>query len=271
MSSTLGSNYLVTTMNRWRTHLRYQRRLGFLGGLKWSLARAADRRGIVHRTISIRPAWLDHPLYVRMGQSSDVDLFENIFVYGELDFWRSAAIDPPELIFDLGANVGYASAVFLSLFPRAFVLAVEPDPANLELCRRNLAPYGDRARLVEGAAWHTSGQLFLSKGTFGDGREWATEVRPAGSGESATVTAWDVPSLLRMCPRNQVDIMKIDIEGSERSLFSKNAGEWLSRVRNICIETHGAECAQIVSAALTSFRYRSSSTGEYTLYLDIHG
>lgn len=258
-------------MNRWRTHLRYQRRLGFLGGLKWSLARAADRRGLIHRAASIRPSWLYHPVYVRMGQSSDVDLFENIFLNGELDFWRSAVIDPPELIFDLGANVGYASAVFLSLFPRAFVLAVEPDPANFELCKRALAPYGDRAKVVEGAAWYTSGQLFLSKGTFGDGREWATEVRPAGSGESATVAAWDVPALIRVCPRSTIDIMKIDIEGSEKVLFSKNAGEWLSRVRNICIETHGAECALAVSAALAPFRYRLSHSGEYTLYLDIHG
>ena len=39
------------------------------------------------------------------------------------------------------------------------------------ICRRNLAPYGERARVITGAAWHTSGRLVLSRGTFGDGRE----------------------------------------------------------------------------------------------------
>jgi len=204
-----------------------------------------------------------------MGGSSDVDLFQSIFVNGELDFWRSSVHDSPQLILDLGANVGYASAVFLSLFPRAFVLAVEPDPTNIEICKRTLAPYGARAKVVEGAVWPTRGHLVLSCGTFGDGREWATQVRPADLGETATVTAWDIPGLLGMCSRNEIDILKIDIEGSEKALFAQNVGEWLPRVHNLCIETHGAECAQAVTSALAPFRYRVGQTGEYTLYLDI--
>jgi hypothetical protein len=50
-----------------------------------------------------------------------------------LIFWRSSVADSPRLILGLGANVEYASAVFLNLFPRAFVLAVEPDPTNVEI------------------------------------------------------------------------------------------------------------------------------------------
>jgi hypothetical protein len=94
-------------------------------------------------------------------------------------------------------------------------------------------------------------------------------VRPANLGEAASVAAWDMSALLAMCPRNKVDILKIDIEGSEKALFSQNAGEWLPRVHNICIETYGAEGAQVVDAALAPYRYRSSQTGEYTLYLDL--
>ena len=75
-------------MKRWETHLWYQRRLGFLGGLGWSLATAADRRGLVRGPISIRPPWLSQPLYVRLGGSSDADLFGDIFLCGALDFLR---------------------------------------------------------------------------------------------------------------------------------------------------------------------------------------
>jgi FkbM family methyltransferase len=266
---TFGSDSLAGDTTRWDTHLKNQRRLGFWGGLRWSYARAADRRGLIHDAISIRPHWLRHPVHVRMGESSDMDLFQDIFVNGGLDFWRSSIDAAPRLILDLGANVGYVSAVFLSLFPRAFVLAVEPDPANLEICKRNLAPYGDRVKVVEGAVWHSCGQLALSRGTFGDGREWASQVRHAEFGETATVTAWDIPALLGMCPQNEVDILKIDIEGSETALFSKNAEQWLPRVHNLCIETHGGECAQAVAEALAPYRYRAGKAGEYTLYLDI--
>ena len=204
-----------------------------------------------------------------MGDSSDIDLFQNIFLRGEMDFWRSKTDKSPRVIVDLGANVGYTSAVFLSLFPRAFVLAVEPDPDNVEICKRTLAPYGDRVKIIEGAVWHSCGQLALSRGIFGDGRAWATQVRTASVGEAASVTAWDMPSLLKMCPHDTIDILKIDIEGSEKELFSQNTAEWLPRARNICIETHGAECDQAVAAALAPFRYRVDQSGEYALYLDI--
>jgi FkbM family methyltransferase len=256
-------------MTRWETHAKYRRKLGFLEGLRWSLAKAADRRGLIHKPVSIRPYWLRRKVLVRMAGSSDVELFENIFLGGELDFWRSPLKNSPRLVLDLGANVGYVSAVFLSLFPSAFVLAVEPDPANLAICRRTLAPYTGRAKLVEGAVWHSPGQLVLSRGTFGDGREWATEVRPAGDGEVASVTAWDIPSLLKMCPEGDVDLLKIDIEGSERSLFSQNVDEWLPRVRNLCIEIHGPECGRAVESALARYLYRMVRAGEYTLFLDI--
>jgi FkbM family methyltransferase len=204
-----------------------------------------------------------------MRRSSDVNVFNDVFVRGGLDFWRSLENFSPEVILDLGANVGFASAMFLSLFPRAFVLAVEPDPSNAERCRKNLAPYGNRAKVVEGAVWHSRGHLMLSRGTFRDGREWATQVRPAHPDEIPDIAAWDIPTLLEMCPRKQVDILKIDIEGSESALFSVNVDEWLSRVHNICIEVHDAECQKAIAAALASYRHQSGRTGEYALYLGI--
>ncbi len=77
---------------------------------------------------------------------------------------------------DLGANVGFSAAYFLSAFPKARVVVVEPDERNLEMCKVNLAPYGDRVMLLHGAVWSRPTILRLSKGTFGDGLEWATQV-----------------------------------------------------------------------------------------------
>ena len=76
---------------------------------------------------------------------------------------------------DLGANAGFSSAYFLSVFPKARIVAVEPDERNLAICRANLAPYGDRVLLLHGAAWSRIATLRLLKGT-GDGLECATQV-----------------------------------------------------------------------------------------------
>ena len=64
-------------------------------------------------------------------------------------------------ILDLGANVGFASAYFLNCFPESRILAVEPDEGNVEMCRTNLEPYGERAQVLHGAVWSHNTRLSL--------------------------------------------------------------------------------------------------------------
>jgi FkbM family methyltransferase len=204
-----------------------------------------------------------------MGDSSDVDQFEATFLERDLKFAEALRVTRPRLIVDLGANVGYASAFLLSLFPDAFSLAVEPDPRNIARCRTNLAPYGKRALLIQGAVWSGCRQLVLSPGTFGDGREWATEVREARPGEQADVTAYDVPTLLARCPVDTVDLLKIDIEGSEKALFSSNVDRWIDRVRNICIELHGEDCRRVFFDAMRHHTFEAAMSGQYLVCTNI--
>ena len=96
---------------------------------------------------------------MRVGGSSDPLVFDQIFINGDLAN-LIGRVHEARTIVDLGANVGYASIVFLNAFPDAYVLAVEPDSRNAVLCACNLAPYGNRARLVEAAA--TVSQLSAS-------------------------------------------------------------------------------------------------------------
>ena len=144
-----------------------------------------------------------------MQGSSDPDVFEQLFRDDELRFIEQ--LSNISTIVDLGANVGYASARFLSAFPNSTVIAVEPDPGNAIVCRVNLAPYGRRASLLEGGIWHTAGGLVLIRGAFRDGREWTTQVGPARDGETPDVIAYDIDSITR----GTIDLLKIDIEGSE--------------------------------------------------------
>ena len=146
------------------------------------------------------------------------------------------------------------------------MVAVEPDPGNFELCRRNLAPYGNRAKLVHGAIWPRRSRLALSRGTFGDGREWATQVQERGDGPAeAAVEAWDIPSLLELSGEKTIDLLKCDIEGSELQLFGAGSEAWLPEVRNICIELHGPEFRRVFLNALRDFEYDLGSSGELTI------
>jgi len=191
-----------------------------------------------------------------------MDVLHQIFLHEEYACLRD--IPSPTFILDLGANVGYSSAYFLSCFPTASVFAIEPDPSNFEILRRNLAPYGDRAKICLAAVWSSNTKLRLSQ-NFGDKREWATQVIPAARDEKASIDGFDVPTLLDLVNAQHVDLLKIDIEAGEREIFNSRSLSWIERVRNICIELHGNECRNAFMNAITNYEYDIETSGELTI------
>jgi FkbM family methyltransferase len=205
---------------------------------------------------------------MRAGDSSDYEVFRQIFI--EEEFKPLCAISNPSVIVDCGANVGYASRYFLEVFPNARVIAIEPDPENAKVCRMNLALHRDRSSLLRAAIWGCTTELSLARGDYGDGREWATRVRQPRRDETATVRAVDMLTLLSEQSIGIVDLLKIDIEGSELELFGGDAcHSWLRRVRNIAIELHGTACTRRFFDALSGFRYQALRSGELHIALNI--
>jgi FkbM family methyltransferase len=216
--------------------------------------------------LKIKPRQAQHPVVARLRVSSDMGIFRQIFARDAYACLRS--VSSPRWILDLGANVGYSSAYFLSCFPTARVIAVEPDPDNYEICCLNLHQYGKRARVVPGAAWSTRSRLVLSRGTLGVGRECARQVF-AGADREASVEGYDIPSLLEMTGGERVDILKVDIEQSELDLFGNHSLSWLRAIGNICIELHGADCKKVFFEALRDFDYALQRSGELTVCLNL--
>lgn len=257
-------------LNKLRSHVQMLADLngsaGLVAAMRWEGLRFAVKLGHTEPDVwSVRPRQVLHPLQVRLRGSSDIAVFHQIFIGQEYACLRK--LEEPSLVLDLGANVGFSAAYFLSAFPKARVVVVEPDERNLEMCKVNLAPYGDRVMLLHGAVWSRSTILRLSKGTFGDGLEWATQVAESIEDEetSAGVQAWDVGSLIEISGAATVDLLKVDIEGAELTVFGASAGSWLHKVRNICIELHGEDCEEVFFAALQDFDYELEYSDELTI------
>ncbi len=215
----------------------------------------------------MHPRQLQGKLLVRLRGSSDINVFNQIFIRQEYSSLRS--LENVLMVLDLGANVGYSSASFLSCFPNSRVLAVEPDERNVEVCKVNLEPYGDRVQLLHGAVWSECTTLCLARGAFGDGREWATQVVRPTDGATGSVQAWDVGSLMNIAGAGKVDLLKVDIERGELAVFGDTAKKWLSKVRNICIELHGPDCEEKFFKALADFDYELSHAGGLTICKNI--
>lgn len=164
--------------------------------------------------------------------SSDAAVYRQIFVHHEYGF--SQGNEEVATIVDLGANVGYASVFMLSRFPRARVVALEPDPENFELLQRNLAPYRHRCDLLLAAAWSHPTRLRLRSEPYRGGGHWARQVE---QGDDGSVEAFDIGTLLDKLSIERVAILKMDIEGAEVAVFAGDLG-WLDRVDSMLIELH---------------------------------
>ncbi|RXG91471.1 FkbM family methyltransferase [Bradyrhizobium vignae] len=233
--------------------------------------------------VSVPVRGLAHPLLLRPA-TSDYLVFKQIYVereYAPLDDFA-----PPELIVDCGANVGYTSAYFLSRFPNAQVIALEPDPSNAVLCRRNLEPYGDRVQLLERAVWsHPARLTLLHFGRLGDQGECGIQVFEADSSAAdfpehvhrgpnppvpaGEVEALDIDAVIELGGGKPIDILKLDIEKSELVIFDNAALPWLERVKNIVIELHSSEASERFFRAMEPYVYDCGTSGELTICRNI--
>ncbi|BDV01799.1 hypothetical protein TDMWS_18840 [Thermodesulfomicrobium sp. WS] len=118
---------------------------------------------------------------------------------------------------DVGANIGYYTLLLAQLAgPTGLVVAVEPDPANQELLRHNLAPELDRGqvRLVPAALGHTAGRVRL----FHAASAGMHRIYPSVCCSSQAVEVELLPGdHLGLAP---LDFLKIDVEGAESAVIA---------------------------------------------------
>ena len=97
------------------------------------------------------------------------------------------------------------------------------------------------------------------------GWEWARTVREAKEGESQTIMATDVGTLLKESEFDRISILMIDIEGAEAIVFSSNYQEWLPKVDNLAIELHDEECSSTFFKAIAGQNFEVSKSKELVL------
>jgi FkbM family methyltransferase len=156
-------------------------------------------------------------------------------------------------IVDCGAYTGITSLYFLNKFPLARVIAVEPDRDNYEICKANLKPYKTRAELVNAAIWFSRGVVQVVRGNDRYRNAWKIQVTGQhGSGDK--VPALDMKTLMKDHHITKIDILKINIEGSELNLFQEQV-DWLESVDSITIELHSRECGKTFLDAVKPYKF----------------
>lgn len=162
-----------------------------------------------------------------------VEMFEEIFLRAQYAFpSRSAA----PVIVDVGSNIGLSVLYFKRLFPRARILAFEPDPATFELLTENVRGNGFDDVVLVRAAVHDGAQSVVLYGDPSVPTSPQQSTRPArGRGSRVVVSGTRLSDHLSA----PVDYLKLDVEGAEAIVLSEleESGK-LQLVRRLTLEYH---------------------------------
>jgi FkbM family methyltransferase len=202
---------------------------------------------------------LMNPLYFRCG-SSDLANFDQVF--GQEEF-SLALPEPPARILDLGAYVGYAAVYLAHRFPEAEIVCVEPAAPNFKVLSLNTSPY-PRVRRLNGAVWSKGATLAVCGHELGD---WGVHFA-AASGDAGT-QAWSIDEILLSSGWDRADLIKCDIEGSEREVFADREARWHQDALCVTVETHDEwipGCLATVEACFDPAKYDRSRSGELSVF-----
>lgn len=239
------------------------KRLGFVNAVRFMGLKYTNKQGWRKQNVHLVSPDSRTPLEVRPG-TSDVAVFQQIFV--ELEYGCLEFLSAPRWIIDCGANVGYSSAYFLSRFPEARVVAIEPAAGNYQMLVQNTAFFGERITPIQAGLWSHNARLRICHKEVGDCKEWAFFVEEAAPGEAYDVESLSLDSVLAQVGAPKIDLLKVDIEGAEKVVFADSAAAWLQLVEAVVIELHGPECEEIVTKSLAPRAKERFQHGELTIF-----
>jgi FkbM family methyltransferase len=214
--------------NKLLKYALYCQRFGFKDGTSLILKMMKGNKGQV---IEVRPPGMKYPVFIR-AKTSDEFTFRQIFVNGEYEFDYNGL---PTTIIDAGANIGLAAVFFINRFPGSKIICLEPEPENFALLQKNVQPY-PTITAVQSGLWDKTTNLQIIDSGLG---HWGFTVEECANPEVNSIRAISMSDLMNQFNINSLDIVKMDIEGSEKEVLeSDNINDWLSRCNTLVIELH---------------------------------
>lgn len=164
------------------------------------------------------------------------------------DFLESKGIKIKKMI-DLGANFGEISIYLSKKYPLAKILAVEASPDNFEILKSNCAFQNFSTKniiLLNEAASDKKGLVKVTKGVSGETGVGGKNIvihsgdknTTINESETEEVASDTLESFMRRFDFDELDFLKVDIEGSEPLLYD-SLKQRLNNIKSILIEIGG--------------------------------
>jgi FkbM family methyltransferase len=214
---------------------------------------------------AVLPPNSEYPVFLRRDET-DFNIYLEVFI-SKLSYEITLPYIPKVMI-DCGGNIGLTSVYFKLLYPEIKIITIEPEASNFELLKRNISPYQTDIIALNMGVWNKTTKL-LVKNYTGRKFEFTTEeVTPNFNDTSENIVdAICINDVLSKYINTVgegdrvIDLLKVDIEGSENELFRTNY-EWLARTKAIIIELHNhfrSDCSDVFYKAISKYHFKEIS------------
>ena len=208
---------------------------------------------VFNRPFAYRPTPYDTSVIVQNFQKQEYGFTINNF--------------QPELIVDCGGNIGTSAVFFANKYPDAQIYCVEPEKENFRLLHYNTTFY-DNIHLIKSAVWDK--ETFIK--VLEEGRHptdyMTIETTADDPAAMKTVT---ISKILAESGFDEIDLLKIDIEGAEKEVFSaSDVDEWLSKVKVLTVELHDRYkhgCSDAFFKAVSKYHWHFELRGENLIFM----
>ena len=222
------------------------RRLRYLFKSK-SLRFVKDLKDKSHQIGSL--AWNDKKVYYRTS-SSDMTLIFEILLQSKYksEYYLPKKLNP-QVIFDIGGNIGITAIYLASLFPEATIYSFEPMPENFKILQKNIKQYENIKAFNFGLGSKNGNfKVYLS----GDPENYGgISFYPDLSGKQIEPFIYcevkNINEIIKQLNIDSIDLIKIDTEGAEYDILLSIKESILRKTTWITGELHGNQDFELLN------------------------
>lgn len=185
------------------------------------------------------------------------------FYTPQIEIYSPSGVINVKNIIDLGANIGTESLRLSRMYPNAKIVSVEAEKRNFESLKKNTSD-NHSIEIIHGAIWGKESKLRLNSSSLQNSQSWYLE--EAKSNENFDMIGLPFNKILQNFKFDSVDILKVDIEGAEKELFSKECSQWIHKIKCMIIE-----CPDNDNPLTTARIYKNLANSDYHFNTYLNG
>jgi FkbM family methyltransferase len=198
--------------------------------------------------------WQGRDVYYRPGTTDPLVLQQVLLKRGAKAEYYLPPRFQPEVILDIGSNIGASILYFHSRYPNARIFGFEPHPHTFAVLKKNVADL-PRISVLNCGLGASNTRLTFGGETVNFGG-FSTTGRRRSQSETREPVECEIRRLddgLRDLGIDHVDLIKIDCEGAEAEVFAGLSPAILERCQWIVGELHDASAFPLLAKLAAHF------------------